>query len=400
MKVPFFRPSVGEEEIAAVTEVLRSGWLTTGPRARDFEARFAEYIGVRYAVALNSATAALHLAVAALGVRRGDVVLVPTMTFAATSEVVRYLDAIPLLVDVDADSGCLSPAAVARTLEALEVGRAVPGLPRREGPVSVKAIAPVHYAGQVADMEPLLELGRRYGVPLLEDAAHTLPARYRGRMAGTFGKAAAFSFYANKCITTGEGGMLVTDDEELATHARRLSLHGLSHDPWKRFDAGGSWYYEIVEAGFKYNLTDVAAALGIVQLSRANELHRRRAVVAARYQAGLAGVPGIHVPQELPDREHSWHLFAIQLEPGRWRLDRAAVIRALAERGITCSVHWMPLHLHPYYRDGFGYEPGDFPVAQAMWPGLISLPIFPDMEPEAVDYVVESLAALQREHGA
>lgn len=382
--IPFFRPSVGEGEKAAVMAVLDSGWLTTGKTTKDFEAEFAKSVGAKHAVALNSCTAALHLALEAIGLEQGDQVLVPNMTFAATAEVVRYFGATPVLVDCEAETLCIDPAlAREAAVKASATGK-------------LKAILPMHYGGQMADMDAMHAIGKDFSIPVIEDAAHTLPA-FRQDSAGVWrnvgeGSAAAcFSFYANKCITTGEGGMATTDDEALADRMRMMSLHGLSRSAWNRFESKGSWYYEIVAPGFKYNLTDVASALGRVQLTRADEFWQGRRRVAARYLELLANHPGLELPVEREDRQSSWHLFCVKLNLDALRIDRAAVVEEMKAAGITCSVHWMPLHLHPYYKQTYGFAPEEYPVSNALWPRIFSLPIFPGMTDEEVEYVAESL---------
>jgi perosamine synthetase len=383
MNVPFFRPSITEAEISEVVATLRSGWLTTGPRTREFEAAFAKYVGAKHAIALNSCTAALHLALEAIGVGRGDLVLVPTMTFAATAEVVRYFDAVPVLLDCEPTSLGLDLGAARTTLEAIRRREPVAGLCPPYGPV--KAILPVHYGGQMVDVEAVRALAKEYGLSVIEDAAHTLPAYFRKddgspwQMVGTSADITCFSFYANKCITTGEGGMAVTDSDAWAERMRVMSLHGISKDAWKRFSAEGSWYYEITAPGFKYNMTDVAAALGIQQLRRADELWsaRQRAVLA--YRDALADIPGLTLPVELANRRHAWHLFAVRLDPRVWTMGRDRFIDSLKAQGIGTSVHWMPLHLHPYYRATYGLTPGLFPVAESIWSTLVSLPLYPGM---------------------
>jgi dTDP-4-amino-4,6-dideoxygalactose transaminase len=398
MNVPFFRPSVTDAEIEEVVATLRSGWLTTGPRTKEFEAAFARFVGAKHAVALNSCTAALHLALDAIGLRRGDLVLVPTMTFAATAEVVRYFDATPVMVDCEPRTLCIDVAAVRATLVALREDRPVAGL---EPPYArVRAIIPMHYGGQMVDVAAIRALADEFGLAVIDDAAHTLPAFYREhgeapwRAAGTCADITCFSFYANKCITTGgEGGMAVTDDDDYAARMRLMSLHGLSKDAWKRFTAEGSWYYEIAAPGFKYNLTDIASAIGLPQLRRAEDLWQARRALVAQYRELLADVPGLELPLELPDRKHSWHLFAARVDPTRWRGGRDALIEGLKARGIATSVHWMPLHLHPYYRETYRLGPGLFPVAEAVWQRLVSLPLFPGMRGEEVNAVVEAIKA-------
>lgn len=388
MKVPFFRPTVTDREIEAVVSCLRSGWLTTGPITRDFEEKFAAYVGAKHAVALNSCTAALHLALDAVGVKRGDRVIVPTMTFAATAEVVRYFDAIPVFVDCDRETQCLDIAATAKLLRELPRG-------------SVKAIIPMHYAGQMADVDGVRALADEYGLAVIEDAAHTLPAFTRRsehepwRAVGTTADITCFSFYANKCITTGEGGMAVTDDDALAERMRLMSLHGMSKDAWKRYTSAGSWYYEVVAPGFKYNLTDIASAIGRVQLERADELWQARRAVVAGYHARLADIPGLELPREAANRKHAWHLFSIRLDPAVWTIGRDAFIEGLKQRGIGASVHWQPLHMQPYYRDTYGFAAADYPVAAGLWPQLVTLPLFPGMTDEDLDTVAAAIRELR-----
>jgi dTDP-4-amino-4,6-dideoxygalactose transaminase len=402
VKVPFFRPSIGDAEIASVVECLRSGWLTTGPRTKEFERNFAEAVGARHAIALNSCTAALHLALDAIGLKRGELVLVPTMTFAATAEVVRYFDAIPVFVDCDPLTLCMDPEALARTLESLSAGQPVPGLQPPYG--RVRAIIPVHYGGQMVDVDAIRALAMTYALPVIEDAAHTLPAFYRSsasaewQRVGTTADVTCFSFYANKCITTGEGGMAVTDRDDLAERMRLMSLHGMSKDAWKRFMGGGAWYYEIVAPGFKYNLTDVAAAIGSCQLARAEEFWQARREVAAQLRCGLENVAEVQLPIELPNRRHAWHLFAMQLNLNRLSIDRKEFIERLNERGVAASVHWLPLHMQPYYRDTFGYNASDFPIAAAAWPRLVSLPIFPGMTADETSSVIDAVKSIVFKH--
>lgn len=400
MRVPFFRPHLGDREIEAVTSCLRSGWLTTGGVTRSFEEEFAAFVGARHAVALNSCTAALHLALEAIGLRRGELVLVPTMTFAATAEVVRYFDAIPVFVDCDPRTLCIDPAKAASTLERIAQGVPVGGLKPPYG--RTRAIIPVHYGGQMVEIHALRAIAEQHGLALVEDAAHTLPAFSRRdasspwEAVGTTGDITCFSFYANKCITTGEGGMAVTDDTALAERMRVMSLHGMSKDAWRRYTSQGSWYYEIVAPGFKYNLTDIASAIGRVQLDRANELWGERQRVVTLYRAALERVPGLELPVELPDRRHSWHLFSIKLDLQIWKQGRDAFIEALKVRGIATSVHWMPLHMHPYYRETYRLEPDEFPVAASLWPRLVSLPLYPSMTDDDVSFVAEAIGDLQR----
>jgi dTDP-4-amino-4,6-dideoxygalactose transaminase len=390
-RVPFFRPSISEAEIAEVVHCLRSGWLTTGPVTRRFEEEFARQVGARYAVALNSCTAALHLAVEALGLHPGQAVLVPTMTFAATAEIVRYQGATPILVDCDPASGNMDLADASDKLHRLRAGR-LPGL---ANDLEVVGLIPVHVGGAMMNMEAVGTFARQHGLWVVEDAAHAFPAAWRGgpdrpwqRCGEGTAAATCFSFYANKTITTGEGGMVTTDDADLAGHIRQMSLHGLSRDAWGRYSAGGSWDYQILAAGYKYNLTDVASAIGIHQLSRAEEMRQRRQSLARSYRADLGDLDELELPLDPPDLLHAWHLFPLRLRLDRLTVDRNAFIRALDEQGVGSSVHWRPLHLHPYYREQFGWTPDMLPAASREWLRLVSLPLFPDMRDEEYNHVV------------
>jgi perosamine synthetase len=380
--IPFHRPSITEAERAAVLEVLDSGWLTTGERTVAFEAAMAAAVGTRHAVAVNSATAALHLALEALHIGPQDEVVVPTYTFAACGEVVRYLGARPRLADVDARTLNVTAATIEPQLR-----------------TTTRAIMVVHFAGLMTDMDGILQLASRHGLPVVEDAAHALPASRGGRAAGSLGTAGALSFYATKTVTTGEGGMLVTDSQAIADRARVMRLHGISRDAWKRYTASGQWYYEIEEAGFKYNMTDLAAAIGLVQLERAEANRLSRVRVAQRYMTGFAQAGLDDLLEAPPDAAggdvHAWHLFAIRLREGG-AARRAAVIEHMRAAGIGTSVHFIPLHLHPYYRRLYDYRPEDLPTAAGEYAREISLPIFPDLTDAQVDRVVEALAAALR----
>jgi dTDP-4-amino-4,6-dideoxygalactose transaminase len=381
--LPFARPSITEREKAAVLEILDSGWLTTGQRTKLFEERFATFVGARHAVALNSATAALHLALDALGVGPDDEVIVPTWTFAASAEVVAYRGARPVLVDIDGRSLNATPETILAAVT-----------PR------TRAVVAVHFAGMPGEIERLVAMLGERDIAVVEDAAHSFPSRVggpAGRYAGTFGRAGAFSFYATKTITTGEGGMLVTDDDAIATRARVMALHGISRDAWSRYAANGSWYYEIEDAGYKYNMTDIAAALGVVQLERAGELLAERTVIAAAYTNGFrssAAADLLQLPEDAADGSHAWHLYVVRLALDRLGIDRAGVMEALREAGIGASVHFIPLHLHPYYRRRWGTRPEDHPVATREYERVISLPIWPGMAGEDVRRVVDALASI------
>lgn len=379
--LPFHQAQIEDEEIAAVVEVLRSGWLTTGPRAREFESAFARYVGASHAVAVNSCTAALHLALAAVGLTASDEVILPTMTFAASGEVVLYFSAKPVLIDCEENS-C--------HIDANKIEQAI--TPR------TRAILPVHYAGYPCDMDRILEIARRHDVKVIEDAAHALPARWNNRLVGTLGDITCFSFYATKTLTTGEGGMATTNCEEYAERMRILSLHGISRDAWKRYTAEGSWRYEILEAGYKYNLTDVAAAIGLAQLAKCDAMRSRRAAIAERYTSSLQGSNVFEPPPAPANGLHAWHLYVIQVNPWALRTSRDAVIEELKQRGIGTSVHFIPLHLHPLYKKTFAYHEGQFPFAEGHFQRSISLPIYPSMADDDVDRVVEALGDIARAH--
>jgi len=379
--LPFYLPDIGEDEIQAVVETLRSGWLTTGLKTKQFEQDFSAYIGTPHAVALNSCTAALHLALEAVGVKAGDEVLVPTMTFTATAEVVHYLGARPVLVDCQPDTLNIDPAAMEKAI----------------GP-KTKAVMPVDFAGQPCELDTIARIARDHHLAVIEDAAHALPARHQGKMVGTLSDITCFSFYATKTITTGEGGMATTANPEWAERMRMMSLHGISKDAWKRYTASGSWYYEVEYPGYKYNLTDMAAALGLVQLKRAEEFYRARKRIAKSYHAGFADLAEIHTPAIRDDVQHAWHLYVIQLELDRLRIGRDEFIEALKRENIGTSVHFIPLHLHPFYKHSFGYQPSDFPYATVAFERIISLPIFPKMRDADVDRVVSTVRKVVQQY--
>lgn len=392
--VKFFRPSIGTEEIDEVVECLKSGWLTTAGRTKSFEADFAKYVGAAHAVALNSCTAALHLALEAIGLKEGELVFVPAMTFAATADVVRYFNATPVLVDCRMDDFNMDMGKLAETIEALKSGRAVKGVPKDHK--GFRAVMPVHYGGQVADVLECRRLCEANGMSMVEDCAHTCPAYFKDAagnwaMAGSGADIACYSFYANKTITTGEGGMATTGNAQWADRMRVMSLHGMSKDAWKRFSKSGSWRYDIVAPGFKYNLTDIAAAIGIHQLKKADAFWEARRKVAAAFTARLAGIPGILTPVERPDRRHSWHLYAIRLVEADAGIPRDEFIDRMTEAGVGLSVHYTPLHMFSYYRERYGYVEGDMPVAATLGRQFVSLPIYPSMTDSELDKVCAAI---------
>lgn len=372
--LPLARPSIGPREKQLVLETLESGWITTGPRAQELGRRIAERAGVAHGLAVNSATGALHLALAAFGVGPGDEVVTSTYTFAACVNVIEHVGARPVLVDVEPDTLCLDPRAVERAIT-----------PR------TRALMPVDYGGHPADLDALLPLARGRGIRVIEDAAHALGAALRGRPVGSLSDVTAFSFYATKNLTTGEGGAAVTADAELAGRMELLSLHGMNRDAWKRYSDTGSWYYELTAPGYKYNLSDVLAAIGLGQLERFDALQARRRALVARYDAGLAGVPEVRRPRARPEVTHAWHLYPVALELERLSCDRARFIAELRAENVGSSVHFIPIHLHPYFRERLGTGPGDFPVAEDAYRRAVSLPLFPDMTDGDVDDVVAAV---------
>ena len=392
-KVPFAVPSITEQEIEAVVATLRSGWLTTGPVTQAFEEAFANAIGARHALAVNSGTAALHLALEALGVEAGDQVLVPTWTFTATAEVVRYLGADPVFIDVDPVTLNIDVPKLEERIEAL----------RSESSAKIKAVIPVHVGGQACEMDEIISLARTHDLKVVEDAAHAFPttvdsasvtdSKRCSRMVGSIGHATAFSFYATKPIATGEGGMLTTDDDRAAEHIRLMRLHGLNTHAWDRGNVSlPPWYYEVLAPGFKYNLTDIASALGLVQLKRSQKLLERRTSIANRYSNAFRSHPTIE-PPVFPHAGNvcAWHLYIIRLNLDRLTIDRTRFTQELNSRGIGCSVHFIPLHMQPYWRDLYRLAPSMFPVASQQFFRVISLPIYPDMTDGAVDRVIDAV---------
>lgn len=377
--LPFSPPLIGEEEIAEVVDTLRSDWITTGPKVKRFEAEFADFIGAPAALAVSSATDAMQVALAALGIGPGDEVITTPMTFCSTLHVIEHVGARPVLVDVEPDTLTIDPRKVAEAIT-----------PR------TKAIMPVHLYGHPCDMDPLLQLAREHRLAIVEDAAHALPTRYKGRLIGAQPDQSdplvvtCFSFYATKNLTTAEGGM-VTGPSDFIEHARMWSLHGMSRDAWKRYSATGSWYYEVLFPGFKCNMTDIQAALGLHQLRKLPRFQARRRKIVKRYHEAFATVPELQIPVERPEAESAWHLYALRLNLERLRIDRAQFIQELTARNIGVSVHFIPNHIQPYYRDKYGYQPLDFPIAYQEYLRLISLPLNLRLSDQDVDDVIEAV---------
>ena len=388
--LPFAPPLIGEEEIEEVVRTLRSGWITTGARAADFEKAFAAYVGAESALALNSATSAMHVALAVLGIGHGDSVITSAMTFVSTAHVIEHQHARTTLVDVQPDTLNLDPDQVERAI-------------KRNS--KVKAIIPVHLYGHPAEMDAIYAIAARHGVAVVEDAAHAFPARYQGRLIGApvagFDQPnlVAFSFYATKNLTTGEGGML-TGSPELIDEARVWSLHGMSRDAHRRYTSAGSWRYDVTVPGFKYNLPDVLAAVGLHQLKRIDTMQERRRAIVAQYDEALSGIDALQTPVARPDVDSAWHIYLLRLHLERLRVDRDQFVEELRKRNIGASVHFIPLHLHTYYRERYGFQPADFPVAQREFERMLSLPLSPAHSDADIADVIEAVTEVCREFSA
>lgn len=379
VQVPFHKASVGDEEIAALAEVIRSGWLTMGSKTLEFEEEFARFVGAPVAIAVSSCTAALHLALEAIGVSPGDEVLVPTTTFTATAEVVTYVGARPVLVDVEPATLNMDPEDAERRITD-----------------RTRAIIPVHLAGQPCDMDAIQVLASKHNLRVIEDAAHALPASFQGRAIGCLSEFTAFSFYATKTLTTGEGGMITTSNHEAASRMRMMRLHGIEKDGWKRYTSEGSWHYQVLAAGFKYNFSDLQAALGLAQLKKCEAMHCARQRIAEHYTASFREIAALSPPILLGDRESSLHLYILRLNLDKLTINRNQFIEQLGKAGVMASVHFIPLHLQPFYQKTYGYLPGDFLVAEAEYVRSLSLPIYPEMRKEEVEYVISCVKRIAR----
>ncbi len=369
----FSTPAVGQEEMDEVADTLRSGWITTGPKTRLFEAEFRNLVQAPDAVGLNSCTAGLHLGLLTLGVQPGDEVITTPMTFCACANVIEHLGATPRLVDVEPDTLNLDPRAVEAAVT-----------PR------TRAILAVHYAGHPADLDPIYDIACHRGLGVLEDAAHALPARYKGRLIGSGQNPVSFSFYATKNLTTGEGGIL-TGNPELLSRARILGLHGMSRDAWKRYGPGGSWFYSVDEPGFKYNMTDVQAAMGLAQLRKLSRFQQRRRQIVEAYNSVFASYAALEIPVERPEVEHAWHLYVLRLRTEALRIGRDRFIEELTACNIGTSVHFIPIHMHPYYREKYGLAPAALPIASGNYQRMLSLPLHPMLTDEDVGDVISAV---------
>ena len=387
--LPFALPSISEEAIEEVAAVLRSGWVTSGPKVKQFEKEFAEFVGASQAIALNSATAGLHLALEAIGLTDEDAVITSSVTFTASAEVICYFGALPLLTDVDPIHNIMTPKTLLDLInrECSWNGKI---LTHNATGKKIRALIPVHLAGYTCDMESLIEIADRYNLYVIEDAAHAFPAIHKNRMIGVWGDFTVFSFYATKGITTGEGGMVTTNHSELADRIRLMRLHGINRDSYNR----PGWYYEVVEAGFKYNMADIAAAIGIVQLHEANGFWARREEIALRYNLAFSDLVGVKLP--LPDEQgrHSWHLYRIEIDPKIAKIGRDSLAEELKERNIGTSLHFIPIFEHPYYKKNYNFNRENFPNACRMYEKALSLPLFAGMTDEDVNDVMSAVKEL------
>lgn len=370
--IQFHKPYISDDEINEVVDTVRSGWLSMGPKVLKFEEEFRDIIGCKEVVSVNSWTAAGHLTLEAYGLKEGDEVIVPTMTFPATAEIVCYFKATPIIVDVDEDSLNISIEEIEKAITP-----------------KTKAIIPVHYAGEPCDMDEINALAKKHNLKVIEDAAHALPAKYKGRKIGTISDVTCFSFYATKTLATGEGGMICTADEDLAERTRLMRMHGMNKDAWKRYSDACSWYYEVVAPGFKYNFTDIQASLGLAQLRKLEQMREMRANLAEMYTANFKDSKFIRIPQTKPDRETAWHLYAIRLNLEALTIDRGQFINELKNSGVGTGVHFMPVHQHIYYKNTFNLDSSKYPVAEDAFPRLISLPLYPGMTEEQVNKVID-----------
>ena len=375
--LPFHQPLIENEEIDAVVSTLKSGWLSTGPKVHEFEKSMSEYLGIPHCIALNSGTAALHLALKAIGLKENDEVLIPTNTFTSTGEVVTYFNAKPVLVDCTIENSNIYVNQIESKITK-----------------NTKAIMPVHFGGNPCEMDIIQNICKKYDLRLIEDAAHALTSKFQNNLIGTVGDITCFSFYATKNITTGEGGMAVTSNPEYAETIRKLSLHGITIDAWNRYAKKGSWFYEVSDAGFKYNMSDILASIGTVQIKKAELMLQKRTNIAKTYTDQFSNISAINLPITKPENRNAWHLYVIQIKPEQLKINRETFIDKLKEYNIGTSVNFIPLHRHPYYKNKFGYSFKEFPNSESIYRNSISLPIYPKMTAADVDYVIETIKHL------
>ena len=379
--LPYALPFIEEKEINEVIDALKSNWLSKGPKTMEFEKRFAEYVGAKHAIAMNSCTAALHIALVANNIGEGDEVITTPLTFAASANTIVHTGAKPVFADIDEKTMCIDPNKIEEKITE-----------------RTKAIVPVHYGGQSCDLDRINEIAKKHNLLVLEDAAHAIYTTHKGKLIGSIGDTTSFSFYATKNICTGEGGMLTTNSDEIAEKARVMSLHGMSKNAWNRFAKGGSWYYEILYPGYKYNMTDMQAALGLCQLEKIEKMQKIREKYAKMYNDAFGKLDEIITPNEVEGNRHAWHLYVIRVKEDMLKINRDEFIEALTEENIGTSVHYIPVHLHPYYMETFGYKMGDFPVAEKVFEGMISLPLYPSMKEQDVEDVINAVTRIVQEN--
>lgn len=372
--LPFARPLIDEKDIEGVVDTLNSDWLTTGPKTHLFEEKFAEYIGSKYSVGVNSCTAALHISLAASGITQGDEVITTPITFVSTANVILQQGAIPKFVDIDPDTFNINPYLIRQSITS-----------------NTKAILPVHFGGQACEMDEIVKIAKENNLLIIEDAAHAVSAEYKGKKIGNIGDATCFSFYPTKNMTTGEGGMVTTNDDRLKELLKIWGLHGISKDAWKRYSAEGSWFYEVLCPGYKYNMTDIQAAMGLSQLNKLNEFQRKRETIINIYNEAFHEIEELSIPYVSDNIKHAWHLYVIKIHPERLKINRNQFIEALRAENIGSSVHFIPVHLHPYYKNTFGFNRGDFPNAESVFDRIISLPLFPKMDEQDIIDVITAV---------
>jgi perosamine synthetase len=381
LQIPFHKSYTDDNDIALVVEAIQSGWLTMGPKTFEFENKFKRAVRTSHAVAVNSCTAAMHLALKAVGLKDGDEVIIPAVTFTATGEVVRYFNANPVIVDVDRATHNILPERIESAITP-----------------KTRAILPVHFGGQPADMDEIMALARNLNLLVIEDAAHCFPSFYKKQPVGSMGDITAFSFYATKTIACGEGGMATTENEEYAEDMRIQRLHGISKDAWKRYTKEGSWYYEVIDAGFKYNMTDIQAALGLAQLAKADLMLQKRKTIADHYTNAFKSTTIIEPPVEKPDRKSSWHLYVIKLHIEKLKISRNQFIEKLSDQNISTSVHFIPLYRHPYYQKICKIDPAQMPNSEWLYERVISLPIYPGMTEQEINYVIDNVITIAEQN--
>lgn len=380
MNIPYALPLVEDEEIKEVIDTIHSNWLSKGPKTVEFEKQIRDYVRSEYAIALNSCTAGLHLAQLAAGIGPGDEVITTPYTFVASANTIIHTGAKPVFVDIDP---------ITMNIDVTQIESKITD--------KTKAIIPVHFAGYPCDMDPIMEIARKHNLHVIEDAAHAIYTKYKGKMVGSIGDFTCFSFYATKNLVTGEGGMVTTQNEELADKIRVMSLHGMSKNAWNRYSDKGSWFYEVEYPGYKYNMTDIQAALGLVQLKKLSKFQSIREEYAKLYNEAFSDIDGFTLPFSDTVNTHAWHLYVLRMDQDKFTIDRGEFIEKLKEQGIGTSVHFIPVPMHPYYRD-LGYKIEDYPNALNAYNGAISLPLYPKMTVEEIDYVISKVKEIAEQY--